>query len=713
MPRMQERFSRFRHVFSAKSTEGWFDGGVAAFAALAIALYAFGMWPLALHVPMLETGDATFEQYVFKTVLDHRTYLRNPDLGAPFGATLYDFPIPEPTHQWMIRFIGLFTRDPFLAFNVFYLFSFATAAMAARWSLRRNGVGRLEAIAGAIAFAVLPYHFIRMGHTFLASYFAIPILGHYALQLATFKAPHLNDAVRLRVTTAVLLAIAAGSGVYYAFFGLLFLATGSAIGAMRSRHVVVLRTGVLYCAIVAGTIVITLLPNFLFHFTNGGNSLVAHRSYADAEIYGLKITQLLLPTPGHRLPLFDSFMSAYRTNAPLVNENATATLGMMGAAGFVIALLAFFSGDTRRYPLLSALGAFCVVAVLYAGIGGFGSLVSILVIPEIRGLNRISVFVGFYALMAFLLSLRQLRVTRSNFPVRCIVAMGIAGFACLDQVPVRAVVHRDIATFARERAFYDRLQSAIPSGSRVLQLPYDYFPESQRPRSGYRLMEPYLFTRGLRWSFGEMHGRPADVWNEHISTLSGKPFANAVAGAGFSAIYVDRRLYADNGASVEKELRQQFGPPVLEDGDFHRSLYRVARAAPESSPFIVVAPKPDWLVTVSAKDPHDEIYWTLGKGNGEMMVANPSPSSAWCSVSFKLRTFQRRHVGIAYGENTLAAYELVPGQSKDVTLKFLASPGVSQISLTTDVAAAAISPIDARKVGIGVEALAYGSYQQR
>jgi hypothetical protein len=39
-------------------------------------------------------------------VLDHDWYTRNPDLGAPFGATMYDFPIPEPTHLAVIRLLG-------------------------------------------------------------------------------------------------------------------------------------------------------------------------------------------------------------------------------------------------------------------------------------------------------------------------------------------------------------------------------------------------------------------------------------------------------------------------------------------------------------------------------------------------------------------------------------------------------------------------------
>jgi hypothetical protein len=89
----------------------------------------------------------------------------------------------------LIRLIGLFTTDPFVAVNVFYLFSFASVAFTACWVLQRNDIERLPAIAGAIAFSLLPYHFLRVAHIFLASYAAIPVFCHYALRLATIRHP--------------------------------------------------------------------------------------------------------------------------------------------------------------------------------------------------------------------------------------------------------------------------------------------------------------------------------------------------------------------------------------------------------------------------------------------------------------------------------------------------------------------------------------------
>src|SRR4051812_10467728 len=99
----------------------WADAIVAALSCLALAAYVYGITPSNLDVPLISAGDGGSAQFIMKTVLDHGWYTQNPDVGAPFGATMYDYPIPEPTHLLLIRALGVFGDDPFLAFNLFYL----------------------------------------------------------------------------------------------------------------------------------------------------------------------------------------------------------------------------------------------------------------------------------------------------------------------------------------------------------------------------------------------------------------------------------------------------------------------------------------------------------------------------------------------------------------------------------------------------------------
>jgi phosphoglycerol transferase len=682
----------------------WADGFIAAGIALGVALYVFMSWPLDLRIPIAMNGDATSALYIFKSILEHGTYLQNPDVGAPFGATMYDYPIPEPTHHLLIRLIGLFTRDPFVAFDVFYLLSFATAAFTACWAFGRNGVGRLPAIAGAITFALVPYHFLRVGHIFLASYAAIPVLCHYALQLATYRAPHVAGMPRLRWPSLLALALAAGTGVYYAFFGVLFIALGGALGFARSHYYQPLRTAAVYAAVIVAVVALSLLPNVLYHLSEGGNAMIAHRRPAEAEFYGLRITQLLFPTPGHRIPALDTFMVSYRVTSPNVNENSTAALGVIGSIGFLIAVIAFFSGKARRYPALWSTGALCVAGVLYATLGGFGAIVARLAIPELRGLNRISVFIAFFALYAFFIAARQLIGDRRTPLANVALVLIVVSIACFDQIPAHGIPKPSAPRFAANKVFFDRVQATFPAGTAFFELPYIYFPESPTPPSSYPLLEPYLLTQGFRWSFGEMHRRPADMWNEQVSELTGSDLADALVQAGFGAIFVDRRY--NDGAVAEKKVRAQFGPPTLEDVAGGYAVYRVTPATANPMPFIVADLGRGWRDWEKGKSVGDDVAWS--NGDADLVVANPAGVAIPFVARFKLTTLVPRKVTLAYGEQVLSSVQLKPGQSTDMTASFDAQAGISRLSMSTDVPAQPVADNESRNRAFRIEDLTYG-----
>ena len=86
---------------------------------------------------------------------------------------------------------------------------------------------------------------------------------------------------------------------------------------------------------------------------------------------------------------------------PLENENMRARLGMAATVGFLGLLGAMVLPMARRRSeddLIPAVSAMTLVTVLVATIGGFASVFSVLISPEIRGYNRISPFINFFAL---------------------------------------------------------------------------------------------------------------------------------------------------------------------------------------------------------------------------------------------------------------------------------------------------------------------------
>lgn len=686
---------------------GWIDPLVAAAIALLIAWNVYDLWSRNLGVPLHDQGDATSSQYIIKSIMEHGTYLVNPDVGAPFGATMYDYPIPEPTHHLLIRFIGLFTDDPFLAFNVFFLFSFASAAAAACWVFRQHGVERLPAIAGGVVFAILPYHFLRIAHVFLASYVAIPILAHYAIRLGTYQAPHLTNSPRVNLVAIILIAIAAGSGVYYAFFGLMLIGLAALIGAAQSRSWRPIWIGGIFATVIVGVVGTSMAPNVLFHMTEGENPIVAARQPIEAELLGLRITQLLMPTPWHRLPWASEFMSHYALTAPLVNENAMVPLGILGACGFLTALFAFFSGRVKDFRLPWLLGAFCAACVLYASIGGFGALLARVAIPEIRALNRISVFIAFFSLLALLVFVRH--ATRGRPIVNPTLAGLMVLVAWLDQVPTRFVLLPNEAAFRAQTEFFSRVQSALEPNTRVFELPYVYFPESAPPWFVYSMLEPYLHTSGLRWSFGDTHGRPSDQWYEQASRLQDPEFSNALSQAGFAAVYLDKRGYAGRSADVENQLRAQFGLPILEDATRRRAIYRVPAPSPGTVPFMTLSLGRGWHVSPAETSVYTD-RWS--NGDAELIVANPSDRMEPFEIHFSLSTLVPRQVTLRFQETMLSTYALEPGKPYPVVAGFMVPSGISKLRLETNTAAQPPGNGDPRRVAFLLQGLTHGNARE-
>src|SRR6185295_11234514 len=130
-----------------------------------------------------------------------------------------------------------------------------------------------------------------------------------------------------------------------------------------------------------------LLPNIIY-IRSQGESRTVQRGTGEAEAYGLKIAQLLLPIDGHRIAALARLKDKYNAAAPLVNENRNATLGVVGSIGFLALLgwLLFWKPAAGQMPaddelraLLSHLSLLNVGGVLLATIGGFSSLFALLI----------------------------------------------------------------------------------------------------------------------------------------------------------------------------------------------------------------------------------------------------------------------------------------------------------------------------------------------
>jgi MFS family permease len=526
------------------------------------------LWNADLRVPFTYTGDGTLNLVLIKDALENAWYFENPDLGAPSGQQLYDYPVInlESLNVLLFRVLGIGTGDPALVMNLFFLLTFPLTALAAYYVLRRLPVSRGIALVVALLYTFLPYHFMRgEAHVFLAAYYAVP-LGAY-LALAVFRGDPLFGRWRPTLITAtmcVVVATASGSG-YYAVFTVLLVAIAGVLRFLVQRDRAALVAGAALVAAITAVSLVQLAPTIVYRAANGSNDEVAKRYWFESENYGLRLTNLLLPVDAHRIEPLARRKAEYVEQIPQ-NEGRAATLGIVGSLGFLWLIgvaVAAAAGVGRRFDLglHAGLAALTVTSVLVATTGGLSTLIAV-VWPQIRAWNRLSVFIAFFALVAVALLLGSLE-RRLRAPVFGVVLAALLAVGVYDQTSKAFIPPYDAAEAAwrYDEAFYSRLDERLPNGAMVVSLPYEPFPEPEaRPRGLYEPAKGYLHSDGIRWSWGAMRGRPED-W---VATVVDKPPADVVRAArerGFAGILVDRLSYGDQAGPIDSGFRQLLGEP--------------------------------------------------------------------------------------------------------------------------------------------------------
>jgi phosphoglycerol transferase len=540
-------------------------GGEALYAAataalsLALAVGVLKLWRADLAVPFEYYGDVNLQHMLVRSVLDRGWYFENPALGAPHGLELYDYPVlnGDTINVVILWLLGLVGFGSTAAMNILYVASFPLVGLTAFLALRRLGAAPGPALVCGVLYSLLPFHFLRSeGHLFLATY--------YAVAAGAYLATAVLDGDRLRLGTAIGLAVlvgAASGSFYYAAFTVVLVLLAAALRFVGTRDRGALRAGGLVAGAVLAVALVQLAPTLVYRTANGTNPDVAQRHTFESEVYSLKLTQLVLPLDNHRIGALGEIKRRYTEKFPPIDANA-ATLGVVGTVGLLWLLLVALGALVGRRPRgrYTALAALVLLSFLLATAGGVGTLIGV-VFPQIRAWNRLSVFIAFFALAAVALGLTALgrRVRRPAAFAAVLAAVLLIGI--FDQTSPAFVPPYDVveAEWDQDAAFYSSLEARLPRGAAVVQLPYEPFPEPPAARQAvYEPVKAYLHTDDLRWSYGAMRGRPDD-WAGAHATRPAAELVPAAREAGFAAILVDRLGFGDDGAAIEAELREVLG----------------------------------------------------------------------------------------------------------------------------------------------------------
>ena len=608
------------------------EGLLVATVSVLCAAWVLRLWQGDLALPLRygPLDDTKFYLMLAKGIVEHGWYLSNPSLGTPFGQHLQDYPQgADNLNLLIIRGLALFSTNPALVVNLFFLLTFALTSFTAYVVLRRLAVSGPPAAVASVLYSLLAYHFFRgEPHLLLSAYYAVPLAAYLFLALladmplfgrraagpsvgrapgwmsgrapgwtagwVSGRAPGRAAAwVSRRSLTTVALCVVIGSeNLYYATFAEVLLVAATLLALVLRRARTALH-GLVVVAVVAGTLGANLAPSLIYRAAHGSNPAVersAARDEASNEALALRVTNLVLPAPDSHIPFLRHLASSYdHVIAPGYCEACYASLGTVGTVGLgwlALCMLGALAGATGWYgarPLFRHAGAGVAIALGVGSVGGLSTVFERFVTPDIRAWNRISVLIAFLCLLATAVLLdsllRRLRLVRWGAAISVAALVGVLVFGVYDQtsnafLPAYAAVAHQ---YRSDGAFVKQIEARLPRDASVFQLPHVPFPEGYpltRPRgevaiyaTKYEPLRGYLHSSTLRWSYGAVKGRPAD-WT---AQLAGQPLSfvvASVAAVGFDGIWVDPAGFqAQKAQQVRSALRSLLGAAPLVSPD--------------------------------------------------------------------------------------------------------------------------------------------------
>jgi len=576
---------------SAKVSERWrataFYTCVSA-SALIVLIFAMDLRSANIHIPFAyAAGDTRFPEYGFdvtlylvtiKGMIDNGWILTNRWLAAPGVARFHDFPqFQFDSLQFAtMKLLSFFFNDAAATLNSYYVLTFPATAGISAWVMRRLRFSLPAAFTFSLLYAFSPYHFHKgVYHLGYSAYYLVPLVTLVCVWIIRREltpgegASSASPPLLLACFFAALIAV---WNLYYTFFALflLFLSTLIAyMNAPRQERERVLKTSVILFAVGAVIALLNLSSVITHVLTNGRNPSPVHREAFQSEWWGLRIAQLLLPSRDHRwewmrVPALNLRINWERalggSGKPTpINTNEAITLGVIGAFGFVVLLLTLLRRRDGSWSINDELSRLNLGLVLLTTIGGFGMLLSVLTEAYIRSYYRGAVFIAYWSLLAVAALVDRYAGGRRR--VHVTICAALLAFGLFDQVgtnarPLYSNVQR---AFDADRHFFGHVESMLPPGSMVFQLPAQTFPEegvayAARP---YDDFVPYLHTSRIRWSFGAMNGRSVSRWQQETAALPAPVMTQRLRRSGFAGILLDRYAFIDRGERLLVELRRE------------------------------------------------------------------------------------------------------------------------------------------------------------
>lgn len=600
--------------------------------------------------------------------------IRIRHLNAPDSADWNDYPLSEKllyyTHGVLARYIRAG-----VASNILYMLGHVTAAISFLWAARRLGSQWLPGMLGGLLFAFSPYMMWRaFGHLNLLFVWPVPVLFvilHYLWYLEGFPRP------RIWLAGCAALCCFALLSPYYFLLSLQLILLTALGSCARGRWRAGVFGGFLAASGMAGFL-LNQLNVFLAQARDGRNFAAATRILAELQIYGLRIPDLLLPYD-YPAGWISRFLNSLQRGEDL-GENAAVFLGVAGIAALCCLLVHSAASGFRnpsRIPLEFWVAAYTSA---FAVVGGLNYLLGSLGFVMLRGGNRYSIVI---LCAALLFCCRRFHRIPSLAARRLILAViflaGVAEVAAIN-IPRRRSL--DPVIFDRvdsDRAFTKELESKLPPGAMVFELPVAAFPEVP-PIHGmqdYEHFRPYVWSKDLRFSYGTVKGRLQSLWQAAVVREGPDAFLPFIERCGFEALLLNTSGFADNGAALEADLARRGCPVIARDRLGTLVAYRLKprhEGRPPSPPVFLL--NEGWWGRLEADA---EAAWAKGPSS-DILLDTPRigrPYVFECALS----SLCPQNVKVSIEGREIASLDLQPGQESRLRVDLTAELPTTRLRL--------------------------------
>ena len=599
-------------------------------------------------------------------------------LGAPFVANWNDFPRTQVIFAamgWLGRGIGLFASA-----NAILLLAHVLAGLSFFWVAKTLKYKTAFSLAGAVLFAFSPFIIFRnLGHINVAYYWHVPL---FLLVTWWTYSERITLWGRKWWIAAAVSFITGTFHPYYTCIYLQFLGFGVLLHFVRKQWSQAAIAFGLGCLAMAAFLLMNV-GTISYSLQHGRNLETGVRGLNELILYGLKVPDLFMPPPYHRWHWWASFgQSRYYLVSGLKGEKWSPYLGFAGIAGLAwlagMSIFRLFQGKPRCIPV-QAWQTLWVLA--FSLVGGANLILGIFGCTYFRASNRYSIIILCVSLLFLVRQLSRHCPRRFALPVTLILlAVGLA-----DQLPPvtsNAQIEQSVQQVQSDREFTAGMESGLPPGTMVFQLPVVPYPESPPINKiyDYEHFIPYLYSKHLRYSYGSDKGRALETWQREVEKLPAAEMAAKLQEYGFGVIYLNTKAFKDGGSKVINDLRDAGKAVFIESSKKDLVAIRLTPAAVPSVPDIPPFWGPGW----SADEPGIG-RWSVAR-EATIEFWNTQKESTRTTLQFGLTTLKPRHVRITFNSELFDDFDLQPNAERTIGLKVVTlAPGKNMMRFETDV----------------------------